>query len=517
MIGRPALPALLVLGLNACGAAVEPAAYDAAPDAVSPDAAPGVDPDVSAVAVVRIANEHLGAEVPLDFIGLSVEYTSVGSYLGRVPDQLNPAFIELLANLGDGVLRIGGNSQDDGCWRTSPGEVLPSACTFEVSLNALQIVSAAVREAGWRAIMGVNMSVYSPSRALDFARDGVAVAFSGPASNRLVALELGNEPNLYTNRGSRPASYTHGDSVAEWIAYHDALQADATTATMPSAGPAYARMSIWYDLLETFVTSTGDGLGLITVHEYPLQDCLGETPTIAELLSPELMAGTRERISSLVNVGATHGKLVRVAESNSVACRGHDGVSNVFASALWALDHLLTIAETGAVGANLHNAKDGFYDPIVSQESGPDANGNWSYSTRVLPSYYGMLLASRVAGATLLTSEVEQTDVALVSHAARAPDRTVLVYLINKDLAGRGGTVKVTPSTRLGTAQAITLAAPSLEAHAEDVTLGGVQIEDATGRLPVPEMVSLEPTAGTGSYLIDVPAATAVLLSIAPD
>ena len=48
------------------------------------------------------------------------------------------------------------------------------------------------------------------------------------------------------------------------------------------------------------------------------------------------------------------GKPRRVAEMNSISNSGREGVSNVFASALWTLDASFEVAATGAVGVNLH-------------------------------------------------------------------------------------------------------------------------------------------------------------------
>lgn len=66
------------------------------------------------------------------------------------------------------------------------------------------------------------------------------------------------------------------------------------------------------------------------------------------LLKPHLLetAGPRSLRS--------FGKPLRVAEMNSISNSGRNGVSNVFSSALWTLDSALEVAQTGAVGINLH-------------------------------------------------------------------------------------------------------------------------------------------------------------------
>src|SRR4029078_11262510 len=185
-----------------------------------------------------------------------------------------------MESLGHGVLRLGGNSTDDGCWRTSSNP-LPEGCTFEVSPNFLATTASAMKQTGWRALIGVNLAEYSSSRALAFARDGVAVAFAGDKAGGLLGLEIGNEPNLYDYRGDRPDGYTHDQFVDEWVTYANALASDARTASFKLAGPAYARMSSWYAFLADFLAGAPK-VGLVTAHDYPLQTCSGDDPTLAD-------------------------------------------------------------------------------------------------------------------------------------------------------------------------------------------------------------------------------------------
>ncbi|HEU5061440.1 MAG TPA: hypothetical protein VFU21_33170 [Kofleriaceae bacterium] len=482
-------------------------------DGGSTDATPGVDPDIETVARVEVDLDvgGKGVAIPSDFVGFSLELTSVGAYLGRYPDQLNAVFLQLLKNLGSGILRMGGNSTDDGCWRTGSGP-LPDGCTFEVSPNALAIIAAAMRDTGWRALIGVNLAEYSSTRALAFARDGIATAFSGERAGGLLGVEFGNEPNLYDYRGDRPDGYTHDQFVGEWVTYASALATDRRTAAFRMAGPAYARMSSWFAYLDDFITgATPERVDLVTAHDYPLQTCSGDDPTLAELMRRELVTDTGKRVAAWVEVAAQAGKPLLVAETNSVACRGQDGVSNVFGSALWGLDHMLTIAESGAASINLHVARDAFYDPVVSQESDADGDGTYSYAVRVLPLYYAMVMASRASGGRVAAGRVLDSELDLTAHAVERGD-SVLVYLINRGDAG--GTVKVTPSERAGRATLLLLDAPALDARVADVRLGDSQIDGATGELPAPDTAALDPSAGTGSYFVELPPTSAALLTI---
>ena len=50
-----------------------------------------------------------GADIPGHFVGVSIEWTLTDRYMG---ENSRPAFANLLRNLGSGMLRLGGSSQD---------------------------------------------------------------------------------------------------------------------------------------------------------------------------------------------------------------------------------------------------------------------------------------------------------------------------------------------------------------------------------------------------------------------
>ncbi len=467
------------------------------------------DADVPRDVTVVVDLGKLGRTLPADFVGLSIEYPLVGPYLGRDPAQLNPAFQRLLENLGTGVLRVGGGSTDTSCWRTEAGAPLPTGCTIEISANALRIIAKTMQETGWRAILGVDLNHYSPSTALDYARDGIAPAFAGSG---LFALEIGNEPNLYVTQGRRPSTYTHDTFIDEWKAYADAIRGNAGTASLRFVGPAYGARSQWFDLLPSFISSAGDRLsgGGVSIHDYPLTRCNGEVHTVADLMADAAIDESQKKESVAAEAAAVSGAGLIVDQAGSISCNGTDGVSNRFASALWGLDFLLTLAEAGADRVDFHNQAGSYFDPIVSTESQQD--GKWVYSTRVLPLYYGMLLASRAGGGRLLESRVTDGSFAVSTHAVRAADGTTLVYLLNKD-TDAGGAVAVTPSEPRGAARAIRLRAPDLEAGAGEVTLGGQKVDEG-GRISDPDTEEMRVASTSGTYVVDLPVASAVLLVI---
>jgi len=139
--------------------------------------------------------------------------------------------------------------------------------------------------------------------------------------------------------------------------------------------------------------------------------------TVARLLSDERMDNLRYAANAHATEAARHGLPYRIEEMNSAANRGAQGVSDVAASAVWALDAMFNAAcpvppgaranETcgrGAIGVNFHNAEvrafsvpeegNAYYNPIRY-----DASAAMSAPTAA-PEYYALLLFAQLAQAT---------------------------------------------------------------------------------------------------------------------
>jgi hypothetical protein len=79
----------------------------------------------------------------------------------------------------------------------------------------------------------------------------------------------------------------------------------------------------------------------------------------------------------MVPVAHAGGQRLRMGETNSVSCGGANGVSDVYAAALWGADLALSLATVGYDGLNFHT---------------PGTYAVWDWT--VHPLYYGMRLAS---------------------------------------------------------------------------------------------------------------------------
>jgi hypothetical protein len=97
---------------------------------------------------------------------------------------------------------------------------------------------------------------------------------------------------------------------------------------------------------------------MLTVHRYALASCANpawhDYASIPHLLAPYASGGLANSVRPAVAVARRVKLPLRVSEFNSVTCGGSNGVSDTFATALWAADALFSMWNRGVDGVNLH-------------------------------------------------------------------------------------------------------------------------------------------------------------------
>jgi hypothetical protein len=463
--------------------------------------------------VVTIGQRAVGRPIPSGFVGLSLEYSAVPWYTGTDPEAVNPVFEQLIRNLAPGqspVLRIGGNSTDT-TWVPTSGIRRPPGVSYTLSPRWLAATSTLARDLRARMIMGIDLEAGVPPLAVAEARAFLARL----GSHALRAFEIGNEAPRYNlfpwyHRGpgqpvlARPQSYGFDQFNHEF-----ATVARRLPPAIPTAGPTLGGPS-WMGNLQRFIT-TAPRLGLVTYHTYPFNRCFTPLsspvyPTVPRLLS---VFGSRGFVPPLIGYAAIahrYGLPFRVDEINSVACGGKRGVSDTFASALWAIDSLFELARIGVSGVNIHMFPGASYALFRFRQ----ANGQWLAT--VHPEYYGLLLFAQAAppGARLLSTTTRGGPAVRV-WATRAPNGAVHVVLINDDLRRRHVFLVRGPA---GEAGVIRLLAPSAYAKSR-VSLGEQSFgsTSGTGRLSAPpEQEPVSPSGGR--YVVTLGPASAAMLTI---
>ncbi|HZT72792.1 MAG TPA: hypothetical protein VE996_03995 [Terriglobales bacterium] len=486
------------------------------------------------MARVVVSRGQLGRAIPRDFVGLSLEVSTGGQGIGAFhggsaagaaagggerewseqyalghPGAPNAGFFRFMRNLGPGVLRLGGNSQDNTCWAQAPH---PAECQATLTAADLRLFAAAARASGWRLILGLNLKQDDPAWAEREVADGVAKTIPAAA---IWALEIGNEPDLFA-RGARPRGYSPQDHVGEFLAYLRALRANPATRAYAVAGPATCCR--WRNPRDLGVFLDGVGanhLALATVHNYAGTVCGGRALTVAQLLDPARRARFAAAAQALAAAARARGVPLAMAETNSASCGGMPGVSDAFAATVWAMDYMFTLARDGYRTVNFHiSYRPGggsSYDAV--RTFGERGGGGWRYRNQAEPLYYAMYLFARHAsGARLAPARVEASTNVSAFAVSQCAGCGVRVFVINADaqasgrivVAGAGGAA----------ARLLFLRAPSLSATAGAVSLGGAKFDDQ-GRLGRVRATEIRPDAG-GDYTFDLPTAAIALLETEP-
>jgi len=468
---------------------------------------PGAPPTTQPQAEVTIAAGARPTRIPDSFLGLSTEYWAVPEWdrEGAVLDRV----LSLLHAPGDRplVLRIGGDSANEALWESEAGEF--PEWIVELTPSWLGPTGALVRHTGVRLILDLNVITASPEISAQWA--GAAEAALPHGS--IAGFEIGNEPDLYSRNywikvvaqtiaASQllPDSLSPAAYAADFGQYAGAVAAVAPG--VPLLGPAVAspvRGSRWISAL---LASLHSGLRAVTAHQYPYSACArpasSRYPTIARLLAEPATAGMAKALEPGVRLAVHTGLPFRLTELNSVTCGGRPGVSDTFATALWAPDALFELLRAGVNAVNVH-VRPGTSNAAFSlSRHGLSAN----------PLLYGLLLFARTVGhdSELVPLHVAAGHgLALKAWAVRLRSGALHVVLINK--GGRTATV-VLRLSGLGPGSVYRMRAPSVSSR-WGVTLGGRHLS-VSGRwlgIPASEVVLRSDTG----YTVTLPRFSAAL------
>jgi hypothetical protein len=470
-------------------------------------------PAAQDVAVVTVSGAAAGPVIQPGFLGLSLENSAIIPYAGNDPKRLDPVFLQLVRNLTPDEspnLRIGGDSTD-WAWYPVPGLTKPKGVRVTLTPRWIEVMHTIAADLNARLIMGVDLE--ADSRA---AADGEANAFEqGIGKPWIEALELGNEPNLYNSLTwyvspdgvhvmGRPPGYDFSSYLDDFDSFEKGLPG-------PLAGPATGS-ALWKPDTAAFLAAE-PRVGVVTLHAYPLQTCFVPAsspmyPTIANMLAPGATTGLADGVAPYVPVAHARHLPLRIDEMNTDSCGAAPGVSNAFASALWALDALFAMAQVGVDGVNIHTYPGATYQLFTF------AHSRRGWSAFVAPEYYGMLMFAQAAppGSRLLATTITNAQ-GITVWATRGRAGHTRVALINESLNRRTVAIASAGAHPLPAALEV-LRAPRLTSTS-GVTLGGQSFGSRTttgllaGRSSIDKI-----TSSHGSYEFTLPANSAALLTL---
>ena len=454
---------------------------------------------------------HRETQIPRSFFGLAIEYDELATYeaegtlFDRVLSLLQPQDGSPL------VLRLGGKSGDNMYWNADASHAPP--WVFGLDDQWMAQLAALVRRNNLRVMLGLNMAVHSPQMAADFANAAIASLPRGA----LVGLDVGNEPDLYylqpalqrervaSTLPSTSPDWTHGyspqDYRRDYEQYARVLMAEVPR--VPLAAPDTVSSVL------DWVTALG-GLGpqspqLITTHRYPSSTCAPPLsnyyPSMRSFLGDGGSYGLAKTVIPTMTFARAHGMKVRINELNTVSCGGVPGVTDTFATALWAPDVLFEMITTGASGINWETRPGNGNAPFHPTSSGIEP----------LPELYGLATFAQMLGPRPRLVGADLTgpaDLHIKAWVVKSEDG-LRILLINK--GPRAVTTTLHPShvANRGTVRWLWAAATNSR---RSITLGGQSIGADARWHGRPRHTTTR--SRHGSYTLTVPGYCAALLTL---
>jgi hypothetical protein len=477
---------------------------------------------------VTVPAQAAGKPIPRAFLGLSTEYATMA-----IAEQHTALYERVLRQLmvpGDGkfVLRIGGDTADHVVYDRSADKLPPWA--LKVTPQGVADTVKIINDLHLRVI--VDLNTISTTPAVMAAWVGEILRDAKLPAGSLANLEIGNEPDIYNrntwefnikaaNRPSTlgkaavaphraPDRVTAQSYAQKYVEFERALTRVAPD--IPLAAPAIAESRDNVSWIKTLLRLPPRRLGAITFHIYPYSNCAKpgdpKYPTVQKLLSEQATDGMSDTIAPSVAVARKAGYLTRLTEINSVTCAGTLGVSDTFATALWAPDAFFELMHDGVEGVNLHARVESINDPFDFTKQG---------QLHTHPLLYGLIVFTRMLGAhselvpvKLHSSRSQHLKVWAV-RSGEAPNQlnTLKLLLINKGSGSATIDLHLPTSSR---ATVVRLLAPKASSGETEVTLGGQRLDGRAQWEGKPQLETISPTPR--GYVVQVRGESAAMLTV---
>ncbi|HZY36281.1 MAG TPA: glycosyl hydrolase family 79 C-terminal domain-containing protein [Mucilaginibacter sp.] len=446
---------------------------------------PHVQPDTTSIPVgVTINQNQRGNTIAPAFEGLSFEVGSLTNGSNLLSTG-NTVLLHLIKNLGPGVLRIGGNSSDDIFW--TGHRRYANTGSDSLTTTDIDAFAAFAKATGWKVLFGFNLGSGAPQAAAN-----EAAYINNSLGQSLYAFQTGNEPDLFFNNGHRTPAYSYADFQSEWETYLAAVRAAVPNA--PFAGPDAAGNSTW---VSQFIPAENKNIILADAHYYRTGPASDSSITVQTILAPDNQLPSY--LETMNNASQAGYLAYRISECNSVFGGGKRGVSNVFGSALWALNFMWIVAENNSLGINFHGGNGGFYSPV----------DNGSGITTAMPEYYAMLAFKYGGvGGTIIPTTLNSTTYNCSAYACTNAGITYIT-LINME-----SDINLSFTVQLGkTAAGIKIArltAPNIYTQAGVTFAGASVLANGTYNAGPTE----NHTINSNSFVLKVPAGNAAVIAV---
>ena len=457
----------------------------------------------AATSVITISPTTTGTSLTGASAGLSFEADDL-TLPGFASGDL-AAYLDTLSP--SSVIRVGGNTVDETFW-TSTGAAAPSWSIGTITPADLTALGTLAKASGWKVILGVNLKEYNPTSAANEAQYA-----QRDLGSSLEAIEIGNEPDLYSQYESDPAQFP-----TDFQSYVTAIDASAPGVPIEGDDLAGAPDSSFQS---AFISSqqklASPEINELTSHYYPLTaSTCGGSPTVAELLGTSVRDAESDEAAEAVAAAAKLGVPAVLDEGNSVVCEGQAGVSNVYAAALWEIDDQLVMARDGVAGDYMHGTVEEcgsakplymYYTPLCAPTAADATEGLLAAQ----PEYYGLAALRDVGtGQFLNLSNPVWADVR--AYAVEHTNGTMTVVLDDVDNPSTTGstTVQLDLGATFSHASQVALTASGGLTATSGITLGGQTVQ-SNGTLAAPTTTSFTVSGDTAT--VTVPAGSAQIIT----
>ncbi|KAI0187813.1 hypothetical protein EV127DRAFT_368742 [Xylaria flabelliformis] len=441
------------------------------------------------------------------YSSFSVEFSYMADYAGNDthPNLFSKQVVQNLYDISGAypIFRVGGSTQNSAVYYTNQTEAIiapfssPAADQPSKSmLGPAFMQSFRQLAAGVRYIYGLNF--FNPKNETLFnVGDGLAqsVLEANAAYNALgdslYAFEIGNEVDGWPGGQRRPENWTIQSYVTQWNQYATAISQNltGTDAARLFQGCAFEaprhleNRTRWNIQNAELDGMRSDKAKTISDHEYMGANChyTGVGPTIeTTLFDRSNMLGRVWYHDYLGNVTSKSGIPYVLGETNSISCQGAFNISDVMASAVWAVDYVLYLSTLKVQRVHFHMGTRYRYSPwqpVYYNDTDPHVN----------PLYYGNLFAATVFAGGDKQTEVLVNETHFGAYAVYGSGELESIVAVNLNMwnstfepAARAYTSLALPKSWAG-AKVSRLTNPGVDI-AENITLAG-QYVDVNGRI----------------------------------
>ncbi|KAF8320741.1 hypothetical protein DL93DRAFT_1730126 [Clavulina sp. PMI_390] len=416
-----------------------------------------------------------------NFMGLSIELSVANQYLGRNSTRLNVPFLNYLATLRSRMgmsplVRVGGNSQEHTELFYEPfnshmeitNKTLnqdPNSPTITPEVNVwidlLYTLLNITQFTGTQWYLGLPYGY--PLNVSGIVE--MTLAYEQALGDNLIALQLGNEPDLYwVNNRDRPDNYPVSEYIPEFGTVVSAMKSGGVTrqdillapSVCCNVDPKDNPWSIEDILNGGLLTDYSDSVAYLAVQRYPYPNC-GEGYQ-ADVIFPQYLMHNMSTNSLsggdyafAAATAVTQNKPLIMFETNTASCGGFPGLSDSFGAALWSVDWTMQLAYRNFSGAMFHfGGQNASYNAFTP----PPSDWSFAYQWTTGPVFYSMLMVAEALGSSNVSQviDLQLNDNSLYTpgYAIYENGQPARVLLINFIDDGGTGTAAYTGYIHIG-------------------------------------------------------------------